>query len=383
MRAERLTAATALALVVGAFVLLTPAPAEAEPFLMVRAGAKCNDCHVNQTGGGMRTAFAHIHAHDILRDLRLLPIPKGVDRLDPQIHSHIRLGMDVRFRNTMLFEDKPNAQGEVRNNRAWRKYLESNDFDVPQARFYALVDLWPEIASVYVDESFAGGAENRELFGLFRGFLPYDFYFKGGRFYPTFGLRPQDDAAFIRSATGFTFQNPDEGIEIGFAPGPFFLAMDVVDGIEGDTDVMYTVNGYTLIDDLPVVNNVLAGMSYARQSNKRWVMGFYGGANLWKFSGIGEFDYIDDRTLGSLPARDNFAAYGELNFLMFDWLNARGTFNFLDVAGDRNRTQYTIGLEPFIDKFFQPRIQYRINNGPPSQPAQNTAELWLELHIFM
>jgi hypothetical protein len=380
MRAGQLTALGVALLALAAFA---PTPARAEPFFMVRAGAKCNDCHVNQTGGGMRTAFAHIHAHDILRDLQLLPIPKGVERLDPQLHSHVRIGTDVRIRDTMLFEDKPNAQGEVKNNRAWRKYLTSNDFDVPQARFYFLLDLWPEIASLYVDESFAGGAENRELFGLFRGFLPYDFYVKGGRFYPTFGLRPQDDAPFIRSATGFTFQNPDEGVEIGFAPGPFFLAMDVVDGIEGDTDVMYTVNGYTLIDEVPVVQNVLAGMSYARQSNKRWVMGWYGGANLWKFTGIGEFDLIDDRTVGSLPARDRFAAYAELNFLMFDWLNARGTFNFLDVRGDRNRTQYTIGLEPFIDKFFQPRIQYRINNGPPSQPAQNTAELWFELHIFL
>lgn len=383
MRAEQLTPLAALLVGLTALAVLAPAPASAEPFLMVRSGAKCNDCHVNQTGGGMRTAFAHIHAHDILHDLQLLPIPKGVERFDPQLHSHVRIGTDVRIRDTMLFEDKPNKQGDVRNNRAWRKYLTSNDFDVPQARFYALVDLWPEVASLYVDESFSGGAENRELFGMFRGFLPYDTYFKGGRFYPTFGLRPQDDAAFIRSAVGYTFQNPDEGIEIGFAPGPFFLAMDVTDGIEGDTDVAYNINGYTLIDELPVVQNVLAGMSYARQSNKRWVMGWYGGANIWKFSGIGEFDYIDDRTLGSLPARDKFAAYAELNFLMFDWLNARGTFNFLDVAGDRNRTQYTIGLEPFIDKFFQPRIQYRINNGPPSQPAQNTAELWFELHIFM
>ena len=51
------------------------APARAEPYLMVRAGAKCNDCHTNLTGGGKRTPFAHIHARDILHDLDLLPIP--------------------------------------------------------------------------------------------------------------------------------------------------------------------------------------------------------------------------------------------------------------------------------------------------------------------
>ena len=36
--------------------LLLPGRSRAEPYLTVRTGAKCSDCHTNLTGGGKRTA---------------------------------------------------------------------------------------------------------------------------------------------------------------------------------------------------------------------------------------------------------------------------------------------------------------------------------------
>ena len=66
-----------------------------------------------------------------------------------------------------------------------------------------------------------------------------------------------------------------------------------------------------------------------------------------------------------------------------DWLNLRGTFEFLKVSEAQDRTRYTIGVEPFINHVLQPRIQYRINNAPANQPGLNHDELWLELHVFL
>jgi len=362
--------------------IVAAAAARAEPYLTVRAGAKCSDCHTNLTGGGKRTPFPHIHAHDVLKDLQILPIPARSRAFDGQIHSHVSIGGDFRFRNTTVFVDDPDSSGKVPRDRVFRQEVDANDIDVNEFLLYLQIDLWPEVLSFYADEDFDGGATNREAFGLLRGVLPLDGYVKAGRLFPAYGLRVHDDEAFIRARSGFTFETPDEGAELGIAPGPFFLATSITDGQEGDTDVQVTVNGYTVLEDLPVVRNALLGASYARQSDKRWVAGFYGGANLWKFTYLAEFDLIDDRTPQSLPARDQFAAYAEVDWLLFEWLNVRGAFDFVKVAGDRDQVRYVIGLEPFIDKFLQPRVQYRINNAPRNRPELNRAELVFELHLW-
>lgn len=363
--------------------------AHAEPYLMVRAGAKCNDCHTNMTGGGKRTPFAHIHARDILHDLDLLPVPPTVKGFTGQLHEYVSIGGDLRVRNTTVFEDRfSRSGGDVPSDRAFRRHVTSNDSDVNEFLGYAQVDLLPDYVTLYADWNLDGGVTNREAFALIRGFLPYDTYVKAGRFFPAFGLRVQDDQAFVRGRTGFTFTNFDEGAEIGFAPGPFFLATSITNGQAGDKDVQATVNGYGVFQDIPIVQTIMTGASFARMNDKRWAAALYAGSNIWRFTYLGEFDLIDDRTVASVPKRDQYAAYAELNFLAFDWLNLRGTFDFVKVSHDRNQTRWAIGAEPFINRFLQPRIQYRINNGPPvpgrnqSELVDNQAELVFELHVF-
>lgn len=384
MRHRHAVAAVALG-----FVALVAARANAEPYLEVRAGAKCNDCHTNLTGGGKRTPFAHIHAHDILHDLDLLPIPPTVKGFTGQLQEYVSIGGDLRVRDTTVFQDEFSKQGTVPTNKAFRRNVTSNDLDVNEFLGYAQVDLLPDYVTLYSDFNLNGGVTNREAFGLIRGFLPYDTYLKAGRFFPTFGLRVQDDEAYIRANTGYTFTNPDEGGEIGFAPGPFFIASSITNGNSGDKDVAVTVNGYGVFQDIPVVQTILAGASFARQNDKRDAAAWYAGSNIWHFTYLAEFDLIDDRTVASANTkRDQYATYAEVDFLAFDWLNIRGTFEFLKVTHDRDQTRYTIGVEPFINRFIQPRIQYRINNGPPvptNNPnvlVNNQDELIFELHFF-
>jgi hypothetical protein len=380
VRAQQLVTRVALALL-GAS-LLWPTLALAEPYLMVREGAKCSACHTNQTGGGKRTAFAHIHAHDIEHDLDLLPIPAGVKPFNGELNSYVSIGGDLRVRNTTTFQDKPDKNGNVPDNKVFRRGVVANDLAVNEALGYLQVDLYPDVATVYLDEDLTTGAVNREAFGMIHGFLPWDTYIKAGRMFPAYGLRVQDDEAFVRSKTGFTFQSRDEGGEIGTAPGPFFFASTITNGKQGDKDVQATFNGYALIEDVPVVRNVMAGGSFARQSNKRDEGAFYGGSNYWHFTYLGELDLISDRTVADSARRVQYAAYSELDLLLLDWLNLRGTFEFVKVTHDNDQTRYTIGAEPFINRFIQPRIQYRINNGIPSQPQNNQDVLWVELHMF-
>jgi hypothetical protein len=379
---------TVAAVALGFSIALAAASARAEPYLMVRAGAKCNDCHTNLTGGGKRTPFAHIHARDILHDLDLLPIPPSVKGFTGQLHEFVSIGGDLRVRNTTVFQDEFSRKGTVPRNRAFRRNVTSNDTDINEFLGYTQIDLLPDYVTLYGDWNLDGGVTNREGFGLIRGFLPYDTYVKAGRFFPTFGLRVQDDQAFIRGRTGYTFTNPDEGGEIGFAPGPFFIASSITNGTGGDKDVAATVNGYGVFQDIPVVQTIMTGASFGRQTDKRWAAAWYAGSNIWRFTYLGEFDLIDDRSVASEPKRDQYAAYAEVDFLAFDWLNIRGTFDFVKVTHDRDQTRYGIGIEPFINRFIQPRIQYRINNGPPvptnnpSVLVDNQDELLFELHFF-
>src|SRR5215510_30619 len=116
MRALQQLTTALIAVLLG---LVLPGRSNAEPYLMVRAGAKCADCHTNETGGGKRTAFAHIHAKDILHDLDLLPIPAGVKPFNGQINQWMSIGSDLRVRNDTIFRDRPDANGEVPNNTAF------------------------------------------------------------------------------------------------------------------------------------------------------------------------------------------------------------------------------------------------------------------------
>ena len=227
-------------------------------------------------------------------------------------------------------------------NRAFRDVFQSETLNVQEALGYLQVDLWPDVLSLYGDFNAAGGGVTaRETVAIVH--LPFNTFFKGGRFFPPFGLRVYEDASFIRSNTGFTFQNPFEGGEAGIVQGPFYLATSVTNassgggssgsGTSSSKNVLTSVNGYGMFEDVPVVRNVLAGGSFAHQSTQRNVSAFYAGSNIWQFTYLGEFDLIDDTT--ALPAntgRDQFASYAEVDWLLFNWLNLRGTFDFLKVV---------------------------------------------------
>ena len=312
VRTEQLTAALlAIAL------LALGSVARAEPYLAVRFGAKCSDCHTNLDGGGKRTSFATIHAHDILHDLQILPLPKGVQSFNGEINQRISIGSDLRPRSTTTFADTPNAQGRVPENRAFRDHVDNESLTVQEANGYLQVDLWPEVLTLYGDFNAAGGGVTaREALAIVH--LPFNSFLKAGRFFPPFGLRLYEDASFVRQASGFTFQNPDEGVEMGIQPGPLYLAAAVTNGAPGDKDVLSTVNAYTVFEDIPILRNLMTGGSFARQSNERNVSAFYGGSNFWQFTYLGEFDLIDDRT--QLPAntgRDQYASYAEIDWLLF------------------------------------------------------------------
>ena len=79
----------------------------------------------------------------------------------------------------------------------------------------------PDRLLVYVDEQVApGGALNREAWGMF-WWDDHTWYVKAGQMYLPFGLRLQDQTAFVQQITNINMTTPDQGLEVGWEKGPW------------------------------------------------------------------------------------------------------------------------------------------------------------------
>lgn len=362
---------------------MAPPVIQAEPYLAVREGLKCDFCHVNRTGGGKRTAAFAATADHFLR------LPPSEPLIDPAglMGGRVSLGGNLRFNNRTLFRDDPDAQGRVANDEIFRS-TESNEFATGEGVAYLEADLIPSRLTFYLDESFApGDAVSREVFGLFTG-LPWHLYLKVGRFFSPFGLRVQDDAAFSRADTGFNFSDRDEGVELGFSNGPYFLAAAVVNSgsVAGsETAKQVSLNGYYLRTLDGPVRSVLLGASAAHNpSTNRDLYGLHAGASFWKLTILTEADLIIDEVPGQSDL-NRWAYYSEINWLAIDRLNVKLAYDYADPDDDVSRDErerYSLGLEAFFNKYLQGRLFYRVANDIPQNLSGNVNELMAEMHLF-
>lgn len=387
---------------VGALLLLAPESSRAEPYMAIREGRKCSSCHVNMGGAGMRTLLANTHMQEITHYRELFPeLENATEKFNGQITSFLSIGGNLRLTDSIVFQDEPDAQGRVPH-KVLRGNVDENVLDFRRAPLYALVTLVPDYLEAYLDQSFApGGTVTRELFGLVKGLLPWKGYVKGGKFFLDYGLRGADDTLFsqnndtneqfVRGRTGTTFNSSDTGLELGFQPGPTNFTVQVTNGSSGDTDVRVTTNLYAMFTDLPVVENAIAGLSFMRLGSDAgdfYAYGLYAGSNLGPLEYQAEVDWVhfgpsdsDQRSTGS------FLAYGELNYLLLDWINCKAFGEYADNDPNANTTQsaqnrFGFGVEPFIGRFLQTRLFYSIANGPKTRALDNQNRLVMELQLF-
>src|SRR5262249_54728151 len=145
---------------------------------------------------------------------------KGVPHYWSVLDDRLSVGGDFRFLNQSVFEE-----GNT-----------SNSFQTDKANLYLGVQLLPDTIDFYLDESVApGGAQSREIFGMFTA-MPAHGWVKAGKFILPYGIRLEDDNAFIRQVTGFNFQNPDLGAEVGFEPGSWSIVASITNGTAGALD---------------------------------------------------------------------------------------------------------------------------------------------------
>ncbi len=394
-------------------ILLLAAPALAEPYFTVREGLPCSACHVNMNGGGMRTDLVATHARDLLHYQNFFgKFSTAPDFFSGEINKYVSMGSDLRVTETAVFQDlgshdncpdyiraaSPTARC-VDNDKVFRGRLETNSIDVTEANLYGQVKLIPDYLSFYIDQQFQPTTNNREAFGLLHGIFPWNGYFKAGRMFLPYGLQLQQDQAFIRGGrtngsssigTGFSFNFQEPAFEIGFEPEPFTMVVAVSNG-GTNRDVRVTGTATALFTELPVVRNVFLGSSFSRvgvTGGESVLFGFFAGSNIERLTVLGEVDFLSDSnstTNGRSIGR--FIGYGEGDYLLFGWMNVKVNGEYSDndgTLGDTSDSENAVsfGVEPFLNRFLQPRIFYQINNGITSNATHNQNVLQAEVHVF-
>ena len=190
--------------------------ASAEPYLAVQQGLSCAQCHVNPTGGGLRNAVGNAFAQGVLPAHH---IDTGDTAWSGELNKFIALGGDLRADATWTNPSNANTA-----------------LDTEQARIYLGVSVIPDRMLLYVDEQVApDAAVNREAWALY-WFGAGRWYVRGGRMTLAYGLRLQDQQAFVRQVAGINMDTPDNAMELGYRAGPWEAQFALSNGAAGGAE---------------------------------------------------------------------------------------------------------------------------------------------------
>jgi len=350
-----------LALSLGASV------ARAEPYLAVQQGLKCGVCHVNPTGGGLRTTYGDLFAQNVMPAKHL---DTGSETWIGQIGSFLRMGGDLRFdANVQQAPHTPSTQG----------------FSLNQVRVYLDANVIPDRLLVYVDEQVApGGALNREAYGVYWS-AAHEWYVKAGQMYLPFGLRLQDQSAFILQATGINMTTPDQGVEFGWLHGGWDAQLAVSNGTAGGPAHSA---GKQFSGQLSYVQPVwrvgLAANTNDQSAGPKNALAVFGGLRTGPISWLGQAELTDDESIPNGQGK-MFATLLEANWLIARGNNLKLTDEFLNpnrAVPNGEQTRWSLVYELTPIQFVQIRAGFRYSDGIPQDPAEHTRLYFIELHGF-
>jgi hypothetical protein len=350
------------------WLCIAASAAQAEPYLAVQMGLKCGQCHVNPTGGGLRTPFGDIFAQTVMPAEHL---DTAFDNWNGQLGTpYLRTGGDVRFDASVT--QVPQASS-------------LQQFDLEQARVYLEADVIPNRLLAYVDEQVApGGALNREAYLVYWS-ATHDWYVKAGQMYLPFGLRLQDQTAFILTATGINMTTPDQGVEFGWERGPWDAQLTVSNGTAGGAvtgdgkqfgaQVAFVESGWRL--GLAANRNDQAGGAKSSY-------GIFGGLRTGPIAWLAQAEIVDDESIANDQGKQ-LATLVEANWLIARGNNLKITQEFLNPNrevpnGEETRWSLVYELTPI--QFLQARMGFRQNDGIPQDNAEHQRLYFVELHGF-
>jgi hypothetical protein len=348
-------------------LLLLAPRAHAEPYLAVQMGLKCGVCHVNPTGGGQRTPYGEAFAQTVLPAKH---IDTGSDVWTGDITKFLSIGGDLRAQAS--YTQVPGSNS-------------ANEFDLEQARVYLDASVIPQRLLVYVDEQLGpGGAINREAYGMYWS-ADHDWYVKAGQMYLPFGLRLQDQSAFVQQITGINMTTPDQGVEFGWERGRWDAQLAVSNGTAGGS---VTSQGKQYSSQLIYVESVwrvgVAANYNDQQVGSKSAYGVFAGLRTGPIAWLAQVDTTDDKSFQNGGLKQ-LATLFEGNWRLAQGHNLKLTTEFLNPNrrvpnGEETRNSIVYEFTPI--QFLQLRGGFRYSEGIPQDPSEHERLAFLELHGF-
>lgn len=359
---------SALRLVVG-LLLLTPGFAVAEPWLAVIEGQSCGTCHVAPSGGGMRNTYGNVYSRSLLPERTVSFNDEDPFIWTGEVFDVLRLGANLRggWRDTEVDE---------------RQRISVSDLD--RASVYAAIELFDDRFMIYADQEFAQGTDfNREAWARWK--FGDSWYIRGGRMFLPYGLRLEDDSAWIRQVPGINFTTPDKGVEIGFDKGPWSAQFAVSNGTAGgdeiDSGKQYSLNAVYMRPGWRVGGS----LNYNDSSfGDRELYSLYGGYRWRQVAFLGEISHIVDMGFPE-GRRSQTATLLEANWRYKRGHNLKITYEHLDPDDTLPRDQqnrYGLVWEYFPIQYVQLRAGLREYEGIPQSDVQNRFERFIQLHLY-
>ena len=342
--------------------------AVAEPYLALRMGLKCEACHVNPTGGGLRSDFGDVFAQS---DLPAHPIKGDWGLWTGEVSKFLRVGGDLRYDANIT--QTPGAKT-------------TDQLQVQQGRAYVEAQVIPNRLIFYVDEQVApGAAVNHEAYGLYWS-ANHDWYIKAGQMYLPFVFRLEDQTAFVYDISGTSMYTPDDGVEFGWMRGHWDTQLTVSEGTAAGSLPSSTGKQYGLQVSY-VESRWRMGIAANDDDSsflRRKMFGVFGGVRTGPVVWLGELATVKNEFAPMNGVRE------AAGLLEADWAIAPGnnlklSYEPLDpdrgVVGNRqSRVSLVYELTPV--QFVQLRAGVRDYNGPNGLASENTRLWFIQLHGF-
>jgi hypothetical protein len=339
----------------------------AEPYFAVQTGLKCIACHSNPTGGGIRNAFGSNWGQTVLPS-RYIDV--GEDRWSGAVSRYLSVGINLRATGT--YNDVPNESVQ-------------NEFDLEEARLYVEFNAIPERFSIYFDQRIApGGSNNLEAYGRYWS-ANHKWYVKAGQMYLPYGIRLEDDSAFIREVPGINFATPDRGVEVGLELGPWSGQLAATNGTAGGPE---EDRGKQYSARLEYVQSIWrVGMSANfndSDAGERKLGSVFAGLRTGPISWLGEGGYIVDEGFVEGERKQ------QVGLLEANWLIAKGHnlkitgeyFEPDDDVGEDEKARYSVVYEHTPIQFMQIRLGARIYDGIPQNNLDNRRLAFIQLNGY-